>query len=189
MKCPLSKLKYPIMTFMSSHVQHSSPTSIELMFTGCESLPSRIVYSMPKALVFQFWRDDKLEMLVEDMVHWIQMVGHQDKCLDWTVAKITVLNSHSTIANEMSMVIRSNKDGILLANYSNLPSMIETSFQHFSSSQHLYRVTEKGATTVPKLSQICAASLPWDSREYISQYLHLSVNVMESIAWVSNKNH
>lgn len=179
MKCTVRNLRFPLMTFLNSHIENS-PISIELTFTGIEKTPSRVVYSLPKALVFQFWQDDLIENLVKDIVTWIQKGRNQDKCLDLTIATVKVINSISENSNMLTMTISNNLSGEQIANFSKLPCTLESSFEAFSEIP----VQSQSKTTIPTLSQICLASLPWNCRMYCASYLEMSVNVMKPVAWV-----
>jgi hypothetical protein len=167
------------MTFLHSHIQNS-PISIELTFTGIEKTPSKVVYSLPKALVFQFWQDDLVENLVKDIVIWIQKGRSQDKCIDLTIATIRVMNSISETSNMLTMTISKSLSGEQIATFSSLPCTLESSFNAFSDSP----IQRQSETIIPSLAQICMASLPWNCRMYCATYLEMAVNVMKPVAWV-----
>jgi hypothetical protein len=173
MKCTLDALKFPLSAFIYSNMDIQS-RSLEIIFTGFEAIPKKVVYSLPKCLIYHLERGQRMAPLIDDLVEWVKKARYQDRNLDWTVVRFRLSNHDQSVYKTFSIITTTDKKNNSNAFYTELPCTLTWSFE--KEKRHI----PKGVST---LTDICVEHLSYDERMYIAKTMHFGINVFTGIAW------
>jgi hypothetical protein len=152
------------------------PCILEIIFTGFKAIPEKVVYSLPKCLVYHLYErvSFKMDPLIEDLVMWVKKARYQDRNLDWTEVRFRLCNNDQSIYKTFSITSTTdNKKSY--AFYTELPCTLTKSFENIEKRS----ISEN----VSSLTKMCIEHLTYDERIYIATNMHFGHNLFKGVAW------